>query len=68
MSTLETSGRKTLMYVVPKQLGLKAVLMVASLFYDFWVTGPISYTTDLRQLSRNMHNEAVIQEFGTWTC
>lgn len=33
------------MYVVPKQLGLKAVLMVASVFYDFWVTGPISYTT-----------------------
>lgn len=57
------------MYVVPKQLGLKAVLMVvASVFYDFWVTGPISYTTDLRQLSRNMHDEAVIEEFGTWTC
>lgn len=48
------------MYVVPKQLGLKDVLMVvASVFGDFWVTGPISHKTDLRQLSRHMHNEAV---------
>lgn len=53
------------MYVVPKQLGLKAVLNVASVFYDFWVTGPISYTIHMRQLSRNIHDEAVIQEFGT---
>lgn len=33
------------MHMVPKQLELKAVLMMASVFYDFWVTGPISYTT-----------------------
>lgn len=58
-----------MVYVVPKQPGLKAVLMVvASAFYDFWVTDPISYTTDVRQLSRNMHDEGVIEEFGTWTC
>lgn len=48
------------MYVVPKQLRLKDVLMVvASVLCDFWVTGPISYKTDLGQLSRNTHDEAV---------
>lgn len=45
--------RKTLVYVVPKQLGLKAVLTAATVFYDFWVTGLTSDITDPRQLSRN---------------
>lgn len=60
----KTLSRKTLLYVASKQLMPKAVLMVATVFCDFWVTVPVSYTTDLWQLSSNMYNSQKNSEHG----